>query len=113
MSDLYLIHGFCFDFFWLLFDFGSFHLLSYFFNWLGAFKPLKTTKEIIKIRHLLFQGFFSANNPYFALKELIVGNDQLFFLCCFSHIFDVSQQLVLTEELRRKTDDSKHAFCCI
>lgn len=30
---------------------------------------------------------------------MIVGNDQLFFLCRFSHIFDVSQQLVLTEEL--------------
>lgn len=51
---------------------------------------------------MLFQHFFSVNNPYFALKELIVDNDQLFFLCCFSHIFDVSQQLVLTEELREK-----------
>lgn len=51
---------------------------------------------------MLFQHLFSVNNPYFALKELIVDNDQMFFLCCFSHIFDVSQQLVLTEELREK-----------
>lgn len=39
---------------------------------------------------------------YFALKELVVGNNQLFFLCCFGNIFDVSQQLVLIEELRGK-----------
>lgn len=44
----------------------------------------------------------SKYNSYFALKELSVGNDQLFFLCRFSHIFDVSQQLMLTEELGEK-----------
>lgn len=38
---------------------------------------------------------------YFALKQLVVGNDQLLFLCCFGHIFDVSQQLVLIEELQK------------
>lgn len=39
---------------------------------------------------------------YFALKELIVGNNQLFFLGCFGNIFDVSQQLVLIEKLKDK-----------
>lgn len=39
---------------------------------------------------------------YFAHKELVVGNDQLFFLCRFGNIFDVSQQLVLIEKLREK-----------
>lgn len=70
-------------------------------------------KWMIKTKHLLFQDFFSSNDPYFALKELIVGSDQLFFLCCFSHIFDVSQQLVLTEELReenrRQTTANTHS----
>lgn len=39
---------------------------------------------------------------YFALKELIVGNDQLFFLRSLGDVFDVSQQLVLIEELKGK-----------
>lgn len=53
---------------------------------------------------------------YFALKELIIGNNQLFFLCCFGNIFYVSQQLVLIEELKGKirgrelTDDSFVTF---
>lgn len=38
---------------------------------------------------------------YFALKQLIVGNNQMFFLCRFGNIFDVSQQLVLIEKLKK------------
>lgn len=48
----------------------------------------------------------SSNQPiiitYFAQKQLVVGNDQLFFLCCFGNIFDVSQQLMLIEKLQEK-----------
>ena len=39
---------------------------------------------------------------YFAFKQLIVGNDQLFFFCCFGNIFDVTQQLVLIKKLKEK-----------
>lgn len=41
---------------------------------------------------------------YFALEQLIVGNNQLFFLCRFGHILDVSKQLVLIEELKGKVE---------
>lgn len=44
---------------------------------------------------------------YFALEQLIVGNNQLFFLCCFGNILDVSQQLVLIEELKGKVEKKK------
>lgn len=39
---------------------------------------------------------------HFALKQLVVGNDQLLFLCCLGNVFDVSQQLVFIEELSGK-----------
>lgn len=44
---------------------------------------------------------------YFALKELVVCSNQLLFLCCFSNIFDVTQQLVLIEKLEEKKNAVK------
>lgn len=40
---------------------------------------------------------------HFALKELVVRNNQLFFLCRFGDVFDVSQQLVLVEKLKESS----------
>lgn len=40
ISSRYLVHHLCLDFFGLLFDFDSFHLLGDFLHWFRAFKPL-------------------------------------------------------------------------
>lgn len=47
---------------------------------------------------------------YFALEELIVGDNQLLFLCSFGNIFDVSEQLVLVEELKQQQTNRRRKF---
>lgn len=66
--------------------------------WTSSEEKIKIKSDIWSLQKILLSKY----NSYFTLKELIVGNDQLFFLCRFSHIFDVSQQLMLTEELREE-----------
>lgn len=44
----------------------------------------------------------SNNITHFALKELVVGSDELLFLRRFGNIFDTSQQFVLVQELEKE-----------
>lgn len=44
----------------------------------------------------------SNNITHFALKELVVGSDELLSFRCFGNIFDTSQQFVLVQELHRE-----------
>lgn len=65
--------------------------------------PLNLCKSHVYTFYVRYQGSSSRRMTivtYFALEELIVGDNQLLFLCSFGNIFDVSEQLVLVEELK-------------
>lgn len=66
--------------------------------------PLNLCKSHVYTFYVHYQGSSSRRMmtivTYFALEELIVGDNQLLFLCSFGNIFDVSEQLVLVEELK-------------
>lgn len=61
----------------------------------------KTTRSSVNVGMRL-SSLQQTTNTHFALEQLTVGDDQLFFLCSFCNVFYVSHQLVLTEELKEK-----------
>lgn len=50
-------------------------------------------------------------STYLALKQVIVGNNQLLFLRRFCDILDISHQLVLGKKLEKKSNDVKEGSC--
>lgn len=108
--DEHLIYNFCLDVFGLFLDLHGFNLLGHLLLWFCAFKPLQHTSAHTAHQQWLLK-LQNQNTPlgitYFALKELIVSNDQLVFLCGFGHVFYISQQLVLTEKLKEKKEESR------